>query len=490
MAGAGAEPKEGSVPEIARWLLLWGSDPGGGFCRVELLDPEARKRVVERVRVGLAERDIALSELTLLRDREPEETALWLAGELRTLAPSVVSVSGFAAAFPSGPKLDRFLQALNYQREQLARPELRQIWWMEAHVGQEFTRQVPDLDSWFQIRLSLTEVVSRFEGPLPSWGNPPKVLMERPAADDVSPLEARALLAEAKARVEQAARRGELEKSARRTLDRALRELRQSGAGNEADAEERQLREKFPQLWGSGSADSSPSNDDPNIARAISSLAQVLQTANRLADAEPLLRQALAIDEANLGPDHPEVARGLDKLAALLRATNRFEEAEPLLRRALSIDEASLGIDHPTVAIRLNHLATLLRQTNRFEEAEPLLRRALSIDEASRGNSHPTVAASLNNLALLFQATNRQAEAEALLWRALSIDEASLGPDHPSVAIDLYHLADLLQQTNRQQEAITLLRRALAILERSLGGMHPSFVALRSLLEKLLLKAS
>lgn len=476
MAGPGAEPKEGSVPEIARWLLLWGSDPGGGFCRVELLDPEARKRVVERVRAGLAERDITLSELTLLRDREPEETALWLAGELRTLAPSVVSVSGFAAAFPSGPKLDRFLQALNYQREQLARPELRQIWWMEAHVGQEFTRQIPDLDSWFQIRLSLTEVVPRSDGPpQPSWGNPPKVLMERPAADDVSPFEARALLDEVKVRLDQAAQRGRLETSARRTLDRALRELRWSGAGSEADAEERQLREKFPELWDSVTADPSQLRDPPKIARDLSSRALELQATTRLAEAEPLFRRALAIDETDLGPAHPEVAHDLDNLASLLRQMGRYGEAEPLLRRALSIDEASLGKDHPTVAIRLNNLATLLSATNRLDEAEPLQRWALSIQQKSLGRDHPAVAASLYNLALLLEATNRVEEAEPLLRQALSIDESSLGQDTPSVAADLYKLARLLQQMNRQEEAEPLLRRALGIFKKnSLRKEHPS----------------
>jgi hypothetical protein len=41
----------------------------------------------------------------------------------------------------------------------------------------------------------------------------------------------------------------------------------------------------------------------------------------------------------------------------LLQATNRLAEAEPLMRRALEIDEKSYGPDHPNVAIRLNNLA-------------------------------------------------------------------------------------------------------------------------------------
>ena len=187
--------------------------------------------------------------------------------------------------------------------------------------------------------------------------------------------------------------------------------------------------------------------------------------------------------EKSYGPDHPNVAIGLNNLAQLLQATNRLEEAEPLMRRALAIDEKSYGPEHPerrhrpqqpgAVAAghepagggraadaagagdrrenlragpsrrrhRLNNLAQLLQATNRLAEAEPLMRRALAIDEKSYGPDHPNVATDLNNLAQLLQATNRLAEAEPLMRRALAIDEKSYGPEHPNVAIGLNNLA-------------------------------------------------
>jgi hypothetical protein len=52
-----------------------------------------------------------------------------------------------------------------------------------------------------------------------------------------------------------------------------------------------------------------------------------------------------------------------------MRATNRLSEAEPLYRRALAIDEKSFGPDHPNVARDLNNLAELLRATNRLSVA-------------------------------------------------------------------------------------------------------------------------
>ena len=168
--------------------------------------------------------------------------------------------------------------------------------------------------------------------------------------------------------------------------------------------------------------------------------------------------------ETRLGFDHPETALALNNLGELLHATNRLQEAEPLMRRALAIDEASYGSEHPNVAIRLNNLAVLLRDTARMEEAEPLLRRALAIYEASLGPEHPAVATALNNLADDLKAMTRLEGAEPLLRRALDILEASLGPKHPDVAVTINNLAWVLKDTNRIQEAEALLRRSLLIL--------------------------
>ena len=71
----------------------------------------------------------------------------------------------------------------------------------------------------------------------------------------------------------------------------------------------------------------------------------------------------------------------LNQYAVHLNARADFAAAEPLMRRALAIDEARLGPDHTQVAIDLNNLAHLLQATNRLRDAEPAMRRALAIDE-------------------------------------------------------------------------------------------------------------
>jgi tetratricopeptide (TPR) repeat protein len=211
-------------------------------------------------------------------------------------------------------------------------------------------------------------------------------------------------------------------------------------------------------------------------ARLLDQLGRFLRARALHREAEPLLRRALAIDEASHGPHHPAVATALNELAVLLRATNRLVAAEPLYRRALAIYEASYGPDHPHVATALNNLARLFYDTNRLGEAEPLMRRALAIDEARYGPEHPDVATDLNNLAQLLKATNRLGEAEPLMRRALAIDEARYGPEHPTVAIHLNNLAQLLRDTNRLAEAEPLSRRMVAIFlafTRRTGHPHP-----------------
>ena len=92
--------------------------------------------------------------------------------------------------------------------------------------------------------------------------------------------------------------------------------------------------------------------EDDNVALICAQYGLLLYRQARHAEAEPLMRRALAIDEKSYGPEHPKVAIDLNNLAQLLQATNRLGEAEPLMKRALAIDEKSYGPEHPTVAIR------------------------------------------------------------------------------------------------------------------------------------------
>ena len=75
-----------------------------------------------------------------------------------------------------------------------------------------------------------------------------------------------------------------------------------------------------------------------------------------------------------LGPDHPDVASSLNTLAGLYQAQGQYAKAEPLLQEALRVDQKALGPEHPTTALSLENLAMLEFDLGRIEAATTLAR--------------------------------------------------------------------------------------------------------------------
>ena len=115
------------------------------------------------------------------------------------------------------------------------------------------------------------------------------------------------------------------------------------------------------------------------------------------------------------------MATGLNNLAVLLSATNRLAEAEPLYRRALAIDGKELRPGASQRGDSLNNLAVLLRATNRLAEAEPLYRQVLRIlaEFGHRtGHEHPHFRTAINNYAGLLSAMGLSEDAIAARVRS------------------------------------------------------------------------
>lgn len=77
------------------------------------------------------------------------------------------------------------------------------------------------------------------------------------------------------------------------------------------------------------------------------------------------MRRALAIEEGHLSPDDPNVARLLNNLAQVLKDTGRPAEAAPLMRRVVaSLDKFArdTGERHPSHEIAADNLAVLEAQ--------------------------------------------------------------------------------------------------------------------------------
>ena len=74
----------------------------------------------------------------------------------------------------------------------------------------------------------------------------------------------------------------------------------------------------------------------PKYANAPSSVARLYVKLSRLTDAEPLYKQALAIDEKAFGPYHADVAGDLANLGLFYLDADRVLRVKPARNRALA----------------------------------------------------------------------------------------------------------------------------------------------------------
>lgn len=212
--------------------------------------------------------------------------------------------------------------------------------------------------------------------------------------------------------------------------------------------------------------------NDPDEARAWTTLGYLLERSGDLAGAEVPYRKALAIREKAFGLDHPEVAYALSNLATLCEARADYAGAEPLYRRSLAILEKALGEDDAKVAVARNNLALLLFTRGDLDGAEVLFRQALATRKKLQGPEHPDVALSLSNLGRVLETKGQFAAAMALFQEALAIREKAYGPDHLLVARIVNNIAALAKTTGDYAQAERMFRRALAIREKAHSGDH------------------
>ena len=125
------------------------------------------------------------------------------------------------------------------------------------------------------------------------------------------------------------------------------------------------------------------------------------------------------------GPDNSNEAAILNTRAMQCLAQGRHAQAEPLLKRALAIQEKDFGSNHPVTALNLSPLANLYASQGHYAQAESFYKRALATQESALGPNHPKVATILENMARLYRKTGREEAAERLERRAVTIRATS-----------------------------------------------------------------
>ncbi len=290
--------------------------------------------------------------------------------------------------------------------------------------------------------------------------------------------------------------------------------VKQAAAGKRLD-EARRLSHEATVAWRRTHA-----QNPLEHATALQELGNALMSVSLPGEAEPLLREVLALRVGALSADHLDVARAHADLAKCtftrgdLRTARAHQETAIEIRRAhalyddaarprVSEDFYSLGyicwkledfvaalgawqeqlrllqaapeVDHGRVAWCLSDLGEMGRQLGDYELAEDYFKRGIreSAEYLQRDRFH---AVYLNNLGLLYWDEERLDEAEGLLEEALRISAAD--PKTAPLRLVRAHenLGVLARDQNRMDDGERKLLYALELGKSTLEAGNPALV--------------
>jgi tetratricopeptide (TPR) repeat protein len=222
-------------------------------------------------------------------------------------------------------------------------------------------------------------------------------------------------------------------------------------------------------------------------AQAFAFVGQALAHEKRFKEAHLVLDLSRAAIERLGGSDDLEAFR-LKRVASVLTSEERTAEAIPVYRDALALQQKISGADSLPVATLYVGLSRSLSILGRQEEALDAVRHGAEIYRRLFGPGYPTLADALLIEGHVLRDLNRKDEALAATRGALEARIRAYGPDHPAVVEALMHLGDALNWAGRPAEAVPILERCVATDDRvkspyvdvpiALGGLGTAWLAL------------
>ncbi len=125
---------------------------------------------------------------------------------------------------------------------------------------------------------------------------------------------------------------------------------------------------------------------------ALNARVATLRQAGKTDEAIAVAKRALSLTERRHGRNGGATAQALTTLAELLIEKKRYADAEPLLKRAVAIREKA-GPDSPELGDALYALASLYKKQGRTAEAESLLKRSAALSDRPGPGRKPAIVA-------------------------------------------------------------------------------------------------
>jgi len=208
----------------------------------------------------------------------------------------------------------------------------------------------------------------------------------------------------------------------------------------------------------------------PLAVQDLNELGSVAYAQHDSAAAERLWDQALPLNEHLFGPDHPAVATSLNNAARIKVERRAYGEALPMLRRAVAINEAQRGDSSSELVFEFSNLGIALRGVGDAAGGEAAFRKALAV---ARLNKHRNLAPILVDLADVVCDRGDVAGGLAFLDEAAPL-MASTYPKDPwrSAWVETIRGNCLLRSGRREQALKVLTPAAATVATRWRPGSH------------------
>jgi CHAT domain-containing protein/Flp pilus assembly protein TadD len=211
----------------------------------------------------------------------------------------------------------------------------------------------------------------------------------------------------------------------------------------------------------------------PSSMVARGNLGQIYEMMGLFDQAEPLLKETLALMESILGESHADTLSVRNNLALLYESQGNFREAEPLYEKSRALMIELFGEDHNNPTAVANNLAYLYMLMEEYEKSSAMFEEVILRWEGIFGPEHQNTLKARNNLGRVYKRQGVLDLAEQNIAGALTLRQSVLGEDHIDAIRSMIDLGGVYIDQGRNEEAVAMLTEALALSESRLGNLHP-----------------
>jgi tetratricopeptide (TPR) repeat protein len=204
------------------------------------------------------------------------------------------------------------------------------------------------------------------------------------------------------------------------------------------------------------------------IGQALSTRAELLREQGKWKEAEPMVREAVAVLSPLNAPR--DLCEALFVFAVVLAHTNHERDAEATFHKVLELEERGDPDLQRQRVYPLHGLAVLLADLGRYQEAASYAKAAVALAQTYWPADNPDVLTVQTTYAGALVNTSRAAEAEPLFRQIIAAETRVLGPGHKDTLLAELLLGDDLLELHRDGEAATVTLSAAQQLEALLGS--------------------